>query len=144
MNVKASYREVNLPVLEAELRTAAGEAYQGWTYNRAAAPDEYLLHFAEGTPQATIDAAMRAYAAHDPSVLTDAQQAEAEREAAAAFVAGTDLAGLAAAVEKAGTLADVKALLVSTLELVSQLAVLSPQVTAAVEARERAARAAKG
>lgn len=73
---------INAPALEAELRAAAGAAYDGWSYNKPVAPDVYTLHFNDGAAQAAIDAALQAYAAHDPAVLTAEQQLEARRAAA--------------------------------------------------------------
>lgn len=90
INVTVPKKIVNGQALEAELRAAAGPAYDGYSYNKPIAPDVFTLHFADGTAQATIDAALLAYAAHDPSVKTEGQQVEARQLQAAADLALED------------------------------------------------------
>ena len=115
MNITVDKKPINLPALEAELRAASGPAYTGWSYNRPVDADHFTLHFADGTSDAVIATALKVYEAHDATVLTPAQQAEAERAAALNQLAAADFAGMVQAVEGAATLEDVRPLLLNAL-----------------------------
>lgn len=112
--IEAPIKPFNGSALAAELQAAAGEASQGWSAG-AKWPDVILLHFADGAPQTAIDAALQAYAAHDPSVLTADQRAEAERAAAVEQLANLDFTALTGAVEGAITLEDARGPLLAAL-----------------------------
>lgn len=94
---------INGPALQSELQTAGGAAYQGYSQG-AKWPGMIRLHFADGTAQPVIDAALAAYAAHDPSVKTPEQAKVAAQEAALTDLKAVDFAAL----QKSGTLQEVR------------------------------------
>lgn len=122
VNVSVPRKVINGSSLDAELRAAIGAAYQGYSYNRPVSPDTYTLHFADGTPQATIDAAILVYQNHNANVLTPDQQLAARRVAAAGDLQAADFAAVLAQINAATSLADAKPILRKLLALTYRLA----------------------
>lgn len=111
INVTVPKKVVNGAQVEAEIRAAVGDAYLGYSYNRPVAPDSYTLHFADGTLQAIIDAALLAYENHDPTVQTPEQQAAQRQLRAAADLALEDFAAVKTAIDALSVAEPVKAVL---------------------------------
>lgn len=68
---------INAERLDAELRTALGDAYTGLSGGR----DGLRLHMTAAATNPEQAIARAIVAAHDPSLLTDAQQQQIDREA---------------------------------------------------------------
>lgn len=121
ITIEAPAQPINGQTLDAELRAVAGAAYLNHSQG-SKWPGVVRLHFADGTPQAVIDAALQVYAAHDPAVLTPAQELAARRVAAQGALEVADFAAVLAQINAAGSLADAKPILRKLLALVYRVA----------------------
>lgn len=109
ITIEAPAQPINGQTLDAELRAVAGAAYLNHSQG-SKWPGVVRLHFADGTPQAVIDAVKAVYAAHDPAVKTRAQEAEAAREAAKEAVRTANVTALRTGLEaRTGTVAQLQA-----------------------------------
>jgi len=129
ITIEAPAQPINGQTLDAELRAVAGAAYLNHSQG-SKWPGVVRLHFADGTPQATLDAARAVYAAHNPDVLTDEQAAVARRVAAAGELSNADFLAVLNAINDATTLAAAKPILRQLLRLVYRMA-LAQGLTAA-------------
>jgi hypothetical protein len=121
MDILVQRKPINAEALAAEMTVAIGAAWQGWSA-RKTDPDHFSLHVPDGTPQATIDAAIQVYAAHNPAVLTPAQELAARRLTAAGDLQAADFAAVLAQINAAASLADAKPILKKLLALTYRLA----------------------
>ena len=107
MNVEVPLKIVNPLALKAEIDAAAPGHYQGMSTG-AKFPGVALLHFADNTPQAEIDAAKLAYTNHNPNTLTTEQRAAAAQLVAKQQLTQADFDALKAELTAASTLNQVK------------------------------------
>jgi hypothetical protein len=121
MDIPVSQKTINPETLAAEMTAAIGAAWQGWSTGKAW-PGVVRLHFADGTAQAAIDAALAVYAAHNPAVLTPAQTLAARRVTAEGDLQAADFAAVLAQINAATSLADAKPILKKLLALTYRLA----------------------
>lgn len=112
ITIEVPQKSINDAVLSAELEAAAHEAVAGFSQGKAW-PGLVRLHFADGTPQAVIDAALAAYAAHDPTQLSPDQQRAARAAAALESLGAADYKAWRTGVENATTQAQLKARLLN-------------------------------
>jgi hypothetical protein len=119
--VEVPKKVVNSDALTAELKASAGASFEGWSMGKTW-PGVLRLHFVDGTPQAVIDAALTVYAAHNPAVLTPAQQLAARRETAKGDLQAADFVAVLNQINAASTLADAKPILKKLLALTYRLA----------------------
>lgn len=112
ITIEVPQKSINDAVLSAELEAAAPEAVAGFSQGKAW-PGLVRLHFADGTPQAVIDAALAAYAAHDPTQLSPDQQRAARAAAALESLGAADYKAWRTGVENATTQAQLKARLLN-------------------------------
>lgn len=116
MDILVQRKPVNAETLAAEMTAAIGAAWQGWSARKADAK-HYALHVPDGTPQATINAALQVYADHDWTAQTPAQQLAARRIAAEGEVSSADFLALWNQINAASSLADAKPILKALLRL---------------------------
>lgn len=121
ITIEVPQKSINDAVLSAELEAAAPEAVAGFSQGKAW-PGLVRLHFADGTPQAVIDAALAAYAAHNPAVLSPAQELAARRAAAQGDVSNADFLSVLNAINDASTLAAAKPIMRQLLRLIYRVA----------------------
>lgn len=119
--VEVPRKIINSTALTAELKSAAGPQFEGWSMGKTW-PNVIRLHFNDGAAQAAIDAAIQAYAAHNPAVLTAEQQLEARRIAAQGEVGAADFLAVLNQINAAASLADAKPILRSLLRLMYRIA----------------------
>jgi hypothetical protein len=119
--VEVPKKTINSTALTAELKAAADPHFEGWSMGKAW-PGVVRLHFADGTAQATIDAALAVYAAHNPAVLTPAQELAARRVTAEGDLQAADFAAVLAQINAATSLADAKPILKKLLALTYRMA----------------------
>jgi hypothetical protein len=121
MDILVPRKTINPAALAAEMTAAIGPAWQGWSA-RASDVTNYVLHVPDATPQATIDAAIAVYNAHNPAVLTPAQQLAARREVAKGDVSAADFVAVLNQINAATSLADAKPILKKLLALTYRVA----------------------
>lgn len=129
ITIEAPAQPINGQTLDAELRAVAGAAYLNHSQG-SKWPGVVRLHFADGTPQTAIDAALQVYAAHNPDVLTPEQAVTARRAVAAGELSNADFLAVLHAINDATTLAAAKPILRQLLRLVYRMA-LAQGLTAA-------------
>lgn len=127
VDIRVSRKPLNPPALAAEMNAVIGEAWQGWSAHRDE-PGEYRLHVADGAPQATIEAAIQAYATHDPAALTADQRAEQARADAVMRLAQANPAALRKGAEAARSLDELRPLLLGAIDML-QLLMLAAGLT---------------
>ncbi len=131
MDILVPRKTINAEALAAEMTAAIGPAWQGWSA-RKADPDHYILYVPDATQQATIDAVLAVYAAHDSGVLTPRQQEEAATLAAYTALQTADYKAVKTAIESATQLSQLKPILLEMLELqwkAAKAAGIVPKVT---------------
>lgn len=121
MELLVTRKPINAETLVAEMTAAIGAAWQGWSARKADA-EHYALHVPDGTPQATINAALQVYADHDWTALTPAQELAARRIAAQGKLAAADFVAVLNQINAATSLADAKPILKKLLALTYRVA----------------------